>query len=184
MFKKNLLNTAVAMATAFGAVQAFAQEAPQEAVEEIVVSGIRASLTKALEVKRDKIAIVDSIVTEDIGKFPDNNVVESLQRVPGVQIGSRTGGEATGITIRGLDDVFTTVNGRKVFTGVGQAFALQDIPASLLKQVDVYKTRDSSQIETGIAGVVDVKTSRPFDFDGSKSKPFLLQLVTSRDCSC
>ncbi len=170
MFTKNLLSTAVAMVAMFGTAQVFAQAAPQqeEAVEEIVISGIRASLTKALDVKRDKMAIVDSIVTEDIGKFPDNNVVESLQRVPGIQVTGRTGGETSGISIRGLNDVFTTVNGRKVFTGTGQAFALQDIPASLLKQVDVYKTRDSSQIETGIAGVVDVKTSRPFDFDGSK----------------
>lgn len=175
MFNKNLLSAAIAMAAAFSAVHVFAQDEGKQSatkdepvVDEIVVSGIRESLSKALDIKKNKLSIVDSIVTEDIGKFPDNNVVESLQRVPGIQIGSRTGGEATGITIRGLDDVFTTVNGRKVFTGVGQAFALQDIPASLLKQVDVYKTRDSSQIENGIAGVVDVKTSRPFDFTGSK----------------
>jgi iron complex outermembrane receptor protein len=169
MFNKNLLSAAIAMVAAFGAVHVFAQEAvKEEAVDEIVVSGIRASLTKALDIKKEKMAIVDSIVTEDIGKFPDNNVVESLQRVPGIQVTGRTGGETGSISIRGLDDVYTTVNGRKVFTGVGQGFALRDIPASLLKQVDVYKTRDSSQIETGIAGVVDVKTSRPFDFDGSK----------------
>jgi TonB-dependent receptor len=169
MFNKNLLSAAITMITAISAAQVFAQDAAkEEAVDEIVVSGIRASLTKALDVKKDKISIVDSIVTEDIGKFPDNNVVESLQRVPGIQVTGRTGGETSKISIRGLDDVFTTVNGRKVFTGVGQGFALQDIPASLLKQVDVYKTRDSSQIETGIAGVVDVKTSRPFDFTGSK----------------
>lgn len=169
MFNKNLLSAAIAMVAAFGAVHVFAQDAvKEEAVDEIVVSGIRASLTKALDIKKEKMAIVDSIVTEDIGKFPDNNVVESLQRVPGIQVTGRTHGETSGISIRGLNDVFTTVNGRKVFTGTGQAFALQDIPASLLKQVDVYKTRDSSQIETGIAGVVDVKTSRPFDFDGSK----------------
>ena len=169
MFNKNLLSAAIAVITTFGAAQVFAQDAAkEEVVDEIVVSGIKASLTKALEVKKDKIAIVDSIVTEDIGKFPDNNVVESLQRVPGIQVTGRTGGETSKISIRGLDDVFTTVNGRKVFTGTGQALSLQDIPASLLKQVDVYKTRDSSQIETGIAGVVDVKTSRPFDFEGRK----------------
>lgn len=169
MFNKNLLSATIAVITTFGAAQVFAQDAAkEEVVDEIVVSGIKASLTKALEVKKDKIAIVDSIVTEDIGKFPDNNVVESLQRVPGIQVTGRTNGETSKISIRGLDDVYTTLNGRRVFTGVGQAFALQDIPASLLKQVDVYKTRDSSQIETGIAGIVDVKTSRPFDFDGSK----------------
>lgn len=168
MFKKNLLSTTVAMVAMFGAAHVFAQAQQENDAEEIVITGIKASLTKALDVKKEKLTIVDSIVTEDIGKFPDNNVVEALQRVPGIQVTGRSHGETDGISIRGLNDVFTTVNGRKVFTGVGQSFALQDIPASLLKQVDVYKTRDSSQIETGIAGVVDVKTSRPFDFDGSK----------------
>lgn len=166
MFQRKTLSMAVAMAAAFGAaLPAIAQEGQ---VEEIVVSGIRGSLAKALDVKKDKVQIVDAIVAEDIGKFPDNNVVEALQRVTGVQVTNRGSGEVSGISIRGLTDVTTTVNGRNIFTASGLSVALQDIPASLLKQVDVYKTRSASQIESGIAGVIDIKTQRPFDFDGSK----------------
>ncbi len=165
MFQKKTLSIAVAMAAALGASFAVAQEGQ---VEEIVISGIRGSLTKALDVKKDKVQIVDAIVAEDIGKFPDNNVVEALQRVTGVQVTNRGSGEVSGISIRGLTDVTTTVNGRNIFTASGLSVALQDIPASLLRQVDVYKTRSASQIESGIAGVIDIKTQRPFDFEGSK----------------
>ncbi|MBE2214632.1 MAG: TonB-dependent receptor [Opitutaceae bacterium] len=143
---------------------------PDEAIEleEFVVSGIRESLTKALDVKRENYQSVDSIVAEDIGKFPDNNVVEALQRVSGVQVTNRFRGEVAAVTIRGLPDVTTTVNGRNVFTAAGRAVALQDIPAALLNRVDVYKTRSSDLIESGIAGVIDVRTQRPFDFKDRK----------------
>lgn len=134
--------------------------------DDIVVTGVRASLVGALNVKRNSVQIVDSIVAEDVGKLPDNNVVEALQRVTGVQVTNRTGGEASGISIRGLPDALTTLNGRNIFTAAGQAFALQDIPANLVKRIDVYKTRAAEQIETGIAGQIDVFTRRPFDFDG------------------
>lgn len=174
MFKRSSLSSAVAIAIAFSCQALQAQEAPEktpsvdEGVEEIVVSGIRESLTKAIEIKKANIQITDSIVAEDIGKFPDNNVVEALQRVTGVQIANRASGEATGVTIRGLGDVSTTVNGRQIFTGTGRDVALQDIPASLLARVDVYKTRSASQLEGGIAGNIDIATHRPFDFTGSK----------------
>lgn len=169
MFTKKILSTAVAMVATFGVVQVYAADvAKEDGVEEIVVSGIRESLAKALDVKKEKIQIVDSIVAEDIGKFPDNNLVESLQRVTGVQVTNRGSGEVSGISIRGLPDVTTTINGRNIFTASGTAVAIQDIPTSLIKQVDVYKTRSADQIESGIAGVVDVKTQRPFDFTGSK----------------
>ncbi|GGE74528.1 TonB-dependent receptor [Sphingomonas prati] len=134
--------------------------------EAIVVTGVRASLVGALNVRKNSIQIVDSIVSEDVGKLPDNNVVEALQRVTGVQVTNRTGGEAAAISIRGLPDALTTLNGRNIFTAAGQAFALQDISANLVKQVDVYKTRAAEQIETGLAGQIDVATRRPFDFDG------------------
>ena len=135
-------------------------------VQEIIVTGVRASIVGALNVRKESTQIVDSIVAEDVGKLPDNNVVEALQRVSGVQVTDRGGGEAATITIRGLPDALTTLNGRKVFTAAGRSFALQDISANLVKQVDVYKTRSADQIETGLAGQVDVKTRRPFDFDG------------------
>ena len=134
--------------------------------QDIVITGVRASIVGALNVRKNSTQIVDSIVAEDVGKLPDNNVVEALQRLTGVQVTDRGGGEAATVTIRGLPDPLTTLNGRKVFTAAGQSFALQDISANLVKQVDVYKTRASDQIETGLAGQIDVKTRRPFDFDG------------------
>ncbi|MXP27074.1 TonB-dependent receptor [Altererythrobacter indicus] len=134
--------------------------------DEIVVSGIREAYRKALEVKRDSSQVVESVVAEDVGKLPDNNVIEALQRLSGIQITNRGGGEASGLSIRGLPDALTTWNGRKVFTASGTSFALQDIPANLVKRIDVYKTRSAGQIETGLAGQIDVQTRRPFDFDG------------------
>ncbi|KQM88810.1 TonB-dependent receptor [Sphingomonas sp. Leaf23] len=134
--------------------------------DEIVVTGVRASILGALNIKRNSTQVVDSIVAEDVGKLPDNNVIEALQRVSGIQVTNRTGGEAAGISIRGLPDALTTMNGRNIFTASGQAFALADIPANLVKRIDVYKTRAADQIETGIAGQIDVFTRRPFDFDG------------------
>lgn len=138
-------------------------EAP---AEEIVVTGVRASIVGALNVRKNSVQIVDSIVAEDVGKLPDNNVVEALQRVTGVQVTDRAGGEAATVTIRGLADPLTTLNGRNIFTAAGQSFALQDVSANLVKQVDVFKTRAADQIETGLAGQIDIRTRRPFDFDG------------------
>lgn len=134
--------------------------------EDIIVTGVRASIVGALNVKRESVQIVDSIVAEDVGKLPDNNVVEALQRVTGVQVTDRGNAEAGALSIRGLTDPLTTMNGRVIFTTTGQSFALQDIPANLVKRVDVYKTRAADQIETGLAGQIDVFTRRPFDFDG------------------
>lgn len=137
-------------------------------LEEVVVTGIRHSMTAAVEVKRDSMEIVDAIVAEDLGKFPDNNVVEALQRIPGVQVTDRGAGEATTVSIRGLSDVTTTINGRNIFTAAGRQVALADIPATLVNRVDVYKTRSANQISRGLAGQIDVHTNRPFDFDGFK----------------
>ncbi len=164
MYKKTALATA--MLAAMLAQLSSAQE--QDQVEEVIVQGIRGSLGKALDIKRENTQIVDAIVAEDIGKFPDNNVVEALQRVTGVQTTGRGGGEVDGISIRGLTDVHTSVNGRDVFTGAGRDVAIWDIPASLLSSVDVYKTRSADRTERGIAGSIDVKTNRPFMFDGEK----------------
>ena len=117
-----------------GAAQAqdAATVAPQDEAADIVVTGVRASIVGALNVRKQSTQIVDSIVSEDVGKLPDNNVIEALQRVTGVQVTNRTGGEAAGISIRGLTDALTTLNGRNIFTAAGQAFSLQDISANLV----------------------------------------------------
>lgn len=165
---RRLVISTVSMLALASASQAFAQDASvdQSDNEDIVVTGIRASIIGALNVKRESVQVVDSIVAEDIGKLPDNNVVEALQRVTGVQVTNRGGGETGALSIRGMPDALTTMNGRVIFTGSGQAFALQDIPANLVKRIDVYKTRAAEQIETGLAGQINVFTRRPFDFDG------------------
>lgn len=168
MFHKKTLSLSIAMIAALGSSFGVNAQAQDEQIEEIVVTGIRASLTKGLDIKRNSFQIVDSIVAEDIGKFPDNNVVESLQRISGVQVTDRGAGEVSAVAIRGLNDVTTTINGRNIFTASGHSVALADIPASLLGRVDVYKTRSSNLIETGIAGQIDIHTQRPFDFDGRK----------------
>ena len=148
--------------------QADAPRPNEEAMEIIQIQGIRGSLNKAVELKRQNIQVVDAIVAEDIGKFPDNNVVEALQRVTGVQVTDRAGGEANVVSIRGLTDVTTTVNGRQIFTATGRSVAIADVPAALLGSVEVFKTRSSAQVASGIAGQIDIRTHRPFDFEDSK----------------
>lgn len=133
--------------------------------EEIIVTGVRASLASAQRIKENSVQIVDSIVAQDIGKLPDNTVSDALQRVTGVQI-TRANGEASGVLIRGLPNTATLLNGREAFTGTARGVALQDIPAELLAGVDVYKTSTPDLVEGGVAGVIDVRLRRPFDFNG------------------
>lgn len=132
--------------------------------EEVVVSGVRQSLSTGIALKRNSEQIVDSIVAEDIGKLPDNSVAEALQRVTGVQI-TRENGEANSVLVRGLPNVVTTMNGRNIFTTTGRGIALADIPADLLYSVDVKKTKTAEDIDGGIAGLIAVRLRRPFDFD-------------------
>ncbi len=170
MNKRSLLSSSIAAAIILAGQPALAQEQQGSvgALEEIVVTGIKGSLSKGLDIKRNSMQIVDAIVAEDIGKFPDNNVVEALQRVTGVQVTDRGAGEVSTVSIRGLTDVTTTVNGRKLFTAAGRGVALADIPASLLSSATVYKTRSAEHLESGIAGQLNIQTHRPFDFDDRK----------------
>ncbi len=166
MFKRTLVSMAVA--SSFMVTPTYAEEENLDNIEVIQVQGIRGSLNKSVELKRQNIQVVDAIIAEDIGKFPDNNVVEALQRVTGVQVTDRNAGEVNTVTIRGLTDVTTTINGREMFTAAGRGLAVADIPAALLETVEVYKTRSASQLESGIAGQLDVRTQRPFNFEGAK----------------
>lgn len=169
--KGYLRSTVAVLALATGVIsgQVMAQEAPAPAeddVTEVVVTGVRASIQKSLTIKRRSVQVVDSVVAEDIGKLPDNNVVEALQRVTGVQVQNRGGGESSGLFIRGMPDITTTWNGRNIFTASGRQLELQDIPANLISRIDVYKTRSADQFEAGLGGQVDVFTRRPLDFRG------------------
>jgi TonB-dependent receptor len=131
--------------------------------QDIVVTGYRASLGSAQAIKRNSDAILDAIVAQDIGKLPDNNAIESLARIPGVQV-SRSGDEANGIIVRGLPDISTTYNGREFFTAEGRGAQLQDFPAAALAGIEVYKSGTADLVEPGLAGLVNVRSSRPLDF--------------------
>ncbi|KAI1691682.1 tonB-dependent receptor plug domain-containing protein [Ditylenchus destructor] len=113
--------------------------------------------------KRNADQVVDSIVAEDIGKLPDVNVTEALQRVSGIQVG-RDRGEGSGITIRGLSQVASTFNGRS--GGSGRGVDLENIPAELIARVDVYKTPSADLVEGGIGGLINVVTRKPLDKKG------------------
>jgi TonB-dependent receptor len=135
---------------------------------EVVVVGVRASLALALDIKRDKIEIVDAIVADDINKLPDLSVTDALQRVTGVQM-ARDRGEGAGVTIRGLTQMETLLNGREVFTaGTGRNLDFADMAAETVAGIDVYKTSSAEHIEGGVGGVVDLRTRRPFDFKGKE----------------
>src|SRR3546814_3273746 len=98
--------------------------------------------------KRTSKQFCDSVVAENVGKLPYNNLPEALSRVTGVQI-DRARGQGQGVTIRGLSEIQTTINGNQTNLGDGRSLNLADIPAELLKQVDVYKTRTADQVEGG-----------------------------------
>lgn len=128
----------------------------------VVVKGLRKSLQSAVNKKRKAAQIVEAIDAEDVGKLPDNNVVEAISRVTGVQI-TRERGEGGSVAIRGQTDIQTTLNGNATSSGTGRSASLNDIPAELLKSVQVYKTRTADQVEGGIAGTVNVDLRRPLD---------------------
>lgn len=132
--------------------------------DEIVVTGIRQSLERAAEIKRNAPQVVDSIVSEDIGKFPDPTTAAALQRVPGVQVSVTQSNEIGNVRVRGLGDILTTVDGREIITTTGRTFAMQDVPADALARVDVVKSNTADLIEGGIAGIIDLQLNKPFNF--------------------
>ena len=163
---KESKNSVSVLALLFGALAAAPAHAQtDQQIETVVVTGVRASVQSAQTLKKNSSQIADSIVAEDIGKLPDNNVIEALQHVSGVQV-SRNAAEANQLLIRGLPDVATLLNGREIFTSTGRYVSLQDIPAELLQRVDVHKSAQPTDLEGGIAGLIDVRLHRPFDFDG------------------
>lgn len=136
------------------------------AVSEVVVTGYRASAESAQRLKEHASQIVDSIVAADIGKLPDVNTAEALQRVTGVQI-NRDLGEGSTVVVRGLSQVESTINGREVFTASGtRSLNFEFVPAELLAGVDVYKAQSADLIEGGLGGTIDLRLHRPFDFSG------------------
>ena len=141
----------------------------EEIIEEIVVTGIRGSLRQSLDVKRDASEIVDAVSAEDVGKFPDTNVAEALQRITGVAI-DRNGGEGQFITVRGLGPEFNavTINGRQMATdNPGREFSFDVLASDIIQRAEVYKTASAKLPSGGIGANVNIVTAQPLDRTGS-----------------
>jgi len=138
---------------------------PAGAVEEVIVTGIRASQREAIDIKKQAVNAVDAIASEDLGKMPDQNVAESLQRLPGVTI-DRTRGVGNGVTVRGLGPQFNTVtlNGRVLATdGPGREFNFDVLPPELISGAEVYKSPQANLNGSSIGATVNVHTLRPLE---------------------
>jgi iron complex outermembrane recepter protein len=143
----------------------------------VVVTGIRASVEKAQDIKRDADTFVDSLSATDIGALPDRSVTETLSRIPGVTIDhflsvgdpEHFSAEGNGVQVRGLTQVRSELNGRDSFSANGgRALSFQDVPSELMSGVDVYKNQTAAMIEGGVGGTVNLRTFMPFDFQGQK----------------
>lgn len=170
-----LLGLLTLAATVLGASPAVAQD--DEVVEEIVVKGFRGSLVQSLAVKRNETGVVDAIAAEDIADFPDLNLAESIQRIPGVSI-SRVNGEGRQITVRGLGGNFNRIriNGMEAMNTSGgsdasggstrtRSFDFNTFASELFNGITIRKTMSAEVEEGAIGATVDLRTARPFDFD-------------------
>jgi TonB-dependent receptor len=158
---------------ALAAGTAWAQDKPAAPADDtvVVVTGVRASMRSSAQIKKNTQEIVDSITAEDIGKLPDNNVAETLTRIPGVQ-GYRYGGEGaspvgvgSGLTIRGLSgQTASQVDGRSYATAGLREFNIEDAIPGMIAGADVYKNPNAEHIEGGIGGLINLRTRHPSDF--------------------
>lgn len=178
--RRRILFGAVSAAALACAGAATAAEAPNS-VQEVIVTGIRESLERAIEIKRQSENQVDAISAEDIGKLPDKNVADALQRIPGINTTSAAGGEGgfdenDRVSIRGTSPSLTqvTVDGHAIATGdwfildqfqtVGRSVSFGLLPAEIVQSTVVYKTQDASLLEGGVAGAIDIVTRQPLSF--------------------
>ena len=178
LFKKKVLATSVALAFAGTVAPAFAQTDDQlegvdqiEIEEVIVLGGIRGSLKRSMDIKRDSAGVVDAISAEDMGKFPDANLAESLQRITGVSI-SRERGEGSQVTVRGFGPEYNlvTLNGRQMPThsASSRSFDFGDLASEGIAGVQVYKTGRADVPTGGVGSSINISTTRPLDAPGQK----------------
>ena len=192
-FKLSPLTSGIAIALGASAVGPVAAQDAQDAgdemmMEEVIVSGVRRSFLESASIKRDSDGVVDAIVAEDIGKFPDTNLAESLQRITGVSIdrsgaGAQVGAEGEGqrVTVRGIGADFNLVllNGRSMPTsslfGVGttngRSFDFSNIASEGVSAVEVYKTSMANIPTGGLGATINVATARPLDI-GERAMSF------------
>ncbi|MDX8123502.1 TonB-dependent receptor [Janthinobacterium sp. GMG2] len=169
-----------------------AQQAPSAApaMQEVVVTGIRASLEQSLSQKRNSDSVIDVVSAEDIGKLPDKNVADAVQRVPGVNISSSAGGEGgfsenDRVSIRGTSPSLTQtlINGHAVGTGdwfvtdqvgtVGRSVSFALLPSEIVSRVTVQKSAQADLVEGGVAGSINIETRKPLSF----KQPFTAELA-------
>src|SRR5688572_11841933 len=170
---------AIAAATFLASMSAstVSAQAQEDSLEEIVVTGFRQSLQNSTDAKRESVGFVDSIFAEDIGKFPDTNIAESFQRIPGIQISREISGEGTTVAIRGLNTNFTRVllNNAPVAVatapqegaGANREVPLDMFPPELFSKLEVAKSPTADMVEGGAAGTINMRMARPFDTEGA-----------------
>ena len=139
-------------------------------IEEVIVTGMRASLEDALNTKRNSDQVVDAISSEDIGKLPDDNIGEALQRIPGISL-DREAGEGKGVSIRGLgaDLSIVTINGQQMASTEGsREFNFSVLDASIVSSLEVWKSPMARQMEGAVGGTINIKTRGPLDYKQTK----------------
>ena len=167
-----VISTASTLAAPAAEQAGASQASDQSVVEEVIVTGLRGSLQRNLDIKRSSAGVVDAISAEDIGKFPDSNVAASLQRLPGVSI-QRSGarGEPQGITVRGFGGDFneTLYDGRRISTATGgRSVDFSTVGADFVGGLSVLKTPDVSLSSSSIGATVNVSFPKPFDHPGRR----------------
>ncbi len=175
-----ILGTAAFMPAASGQdANPTAAPPASEEIDEVIVTGFRASLQSSTNAKRESVGFADSIFAEDIGKFPDTNLAESFNRIPGITITRETSGEGLNIAIRGLGTNFTRVllndapvaiasTGRTDSQNTNREVDLDMFPTELFSQLTVHKSSDAHTLEGGAAGTVNMRMARPFDKEGGR----------------
>src|SRR5471032_142657 len=174
--------TAVSMPSQAADAAAGTTAGASDQLSEITVTGLRASLQKSLDIKKESAGIVDAISAEDIGKFPDSNLATAMERIPGVTVsraavsltgtgGTSSGGGSTQITVRGFGPQFneTLYDGRQVPTAIGnvtRGFDFCSIGSEFVSQVDVLKTPDTTLSSGAIGATINIKYPKPFDHPG------------------
>lgn len=142
------------------------------ALNTVTVSGTRASLAKSRERKRDASVVMDTITAEDLGRFPDDNVADSLSHISGISVSRTHGGEGQYVNVRGLGPAYSivTLNNRILATdGDGREFAFDVLPSETISGADVMKSADATQIEGSIGGAINLRSARPLDTPGFRS---------------
>ncbi|MDB6087752.1 MAG: hypothetical protein JWN85_536 [Gammaproteobacteria bacterium] len=151
------------------ATNASAKENEGPVLEEVVVTGLRASLEKSLDVKKNASVVVDSINAEELGRFPDSDVADSLEHLPGITISRTTGGEGQKVTVRGFGPQYNivTLNNRILATDDdARDLAFDVLPSEVIAGADVLKSSEASAIEGSIGGTVNLRTASPFENPG------------------